>query len=137
LKLTIEENPEAIKRYRHIKPAPRGGTVTCSVGCPGTTRTCTLKRGHAGPHVAHGSFKKVMAVWDRGAQISSTVPLEKRAVTFAEKKRQENRFLAAFDLVRKQIAKKEHHIEEGFLILFGLAMVWFAIEWALRIIGVF
>ena len=59
-----ETHPEEIEKYEHIKPAPTFGPVRCFAKCPGTPRTCTLERGHAGPHVAHGFPKKVMAVWD-------------------------------------------------------------------------
>ena len=137
MKLTIEDNPEAIKRYRHIRPAPRAGTIPCSVGCPGTTRTCTQKRGHGGPHIAHGRFKRVEAVWDRGAQISSPrLPMKKVTKTLKERERGGSGFLAGLRSAWKAIVPKEHFIEEALLILFALGMVWFAIDWALRIIGI-
>lgn len=65
MRLTVEQNPESIKRYGHVKPAR--GTSKCYVRCPGTTRTCSLEKGHRGPHVAHGLFRRVVAVWDVGA----------------------------------------------------------------------
>ena len=63
MRLTAKENPETIKRYEHIRPARGWRTVICSVKCPGTPHTCTLTRAHRGPHVAHGTFRKVVAVW--------------------------------------------------------------------------
>ncbi len=65
MKILREQDPEAIKKYEHIRPAPAfGGGLRCFSRCPGTARTCTLATGHIGPHVAHTFRKKVMAVWD-------------------------------------------------------------------------
>jgi hypothetical protein len=64
MKLLRKENPEEIKQFEHIKPAPVWGPVRCFAPLAGTPRTCTLADGHSGPHVAHGMFKKVVAVWD-------------------------------------------------------------------------
>ncbi len=63
--LTRKENPTEIKKYEHIKPAPTFGGLRCIARFPRAGRvTCTLAKGHAGPHVAHAIFKKVRAVWD-------------------------------------------------------------------------
>jgi hypothetical protein len=62
--LIREKNPTEIQEYSHIKPAPIFGPIRCFEKCQGTARTCTLEKGHGGPHVAHGFLKKVMAVWD-------------------------------------------------------------------------
>ena len=67
MRLTREEHPEAIKRYGHIKRARGWRVRPCAAKCPGTTRTCTRGEGHRGPHVAHGAFRKVVAVWDSDA----------------------------------------------------------------------
>ncbi len=64
MKILREQDPDAIKNYEHIKPAPTFGKIRCFARCPGTARTCTLAKGHTGRHVAHGFRKKVMAVWD-------------------------------------------------------------------------
>jgi len=64
MRLIREENPNEIEKYSNIKPAPTFGPLRCYARCPGTMRTCTLSKNHIGPHVAHGMFKKVMAVWD-------------------------------------------------------------------------
>jgi hypothetical protein len=63
LRLTREENPEEIKQYSHIKPSSLS-TVRCFAAYPGTRMTCSLEKYHSGPHVAHGLFKKVYAVWE-------------------------------------------------------------------------
>ena len=66
VRLTVQENSEAIKRYRHIKPANSWRVKLCSERCPGTAHTCTCEKGHRGPHVAHSLFRRVTAVWDSG-----------------------------------------------------------------------
>ena len=63
MRFTKKEDPEQVKQYGHIKPAPVFGPLRCFARCPGTHQSCTLSKGHSGPHVAHG-FKKVLAVWD-------------------------------------------------------------------------
>ena len=66
MRLTVEEHPEAIKRYAHLKPARGFRARACYAGLSGTGRTCTREPGHRGPHVAHGRFSGVLAVWDSG-----------------------------------------------------------------------
>lgn len=63
LRLTRMEDPEEIKKYSYIKPAPFS-VPHCYAPCLGTKMTCSLEPGHEGPHVAHGFFKKVYAVWE-------------------------------------------------------------------------
>lgn len=139
MKLTIEENREALKRYRHIRPAPQKGPARCSALCPGTVRTCSLRRGHSGPHVAHGLFGRVVAVWDKGVK-GGKAPVRKKAAPTSEAmarraRSRERGFLAAIKALRKSISLKEHYIEAGLFLAFALAMVGFAIDWALRIMG--
>lgn len=67
MRLTIEENRDAIRRYDHVRPARGRSVRRCAIRCPGTQRTCTLERGHHGPHVAHGALRRVVAVWDGGS----------------------------------------------------------------------
>lgn len=66
--LTRERDPQLIEQYSHIRPAPTWGPLRCFDRCPGSKRTCTLAKDHSGPHVSHGLFKKVMAVWDNEKQ---------------------------------------------------------------------
>ncbi len=136
MKLTIEENREAIKRYRHIKPASHPGSIPCSASCPGTSRTCTLKRGHAGPHIAHGMFKRVVAVWDRGYKVAAqNVTTVRHLRPDPPLRKNTGGFFTTLRDLRKSIARREHYIEAALFLVFGLAMVGFAIDWALRIMG--
>lgn len=73
MKLTIESDRETLKRYGHIKPARGWGVHRCSARCPGSSRRCSLERGHRGPHVAHGMFGKVVAVWDPDTAVHPSV----------------------------------------------------------------
>lgn len=63
--ITKKDNPAEIENYAHIKPAPVWGPLRCFERYLGKRYSCTLSKGHSGPHVAHGFFNKVSAVWDR------------------------------------------------------------------------
>lgn len=134
MKLTIEENREAIKRYRHIKPAPIRGTALCSAQCPGTIRTCTLKRGHPGFHVAHGSFKKVLAVWDKGVTTAAAPVKVKKAVKTITRPEPESTG-KALRALWNGFLQRAPSLEEVLLLAFSLAMTGFAIHWLLQIFG--
>jgi len=62
MRFTRKEDPEQVEQFGHIKPAPIFGPLRCFARCLGTPLTCTLSKGHSGPHVAHTFFKKVAAV---------------------------------------------------------------------------
>ena len=139
MKLTIEENRERIKRYSHIKPASRWGSVLCSAYCPGTSRSCTLKRGHAGPHVAHGAFRRVVAVWDKGIRPNPLRGVAKRGGAPQRKGTGAGTggrgFITALDALRRRFLQREHSIEEVVFLVLAVGMAGFAIDWALRIMG--
>lgn len=141
MKLTVEENRERIKRYGHIKPAPTWGVVRCSARCPGTTRTCTLERGHRGLHVAHGMFNKVVAVWDagvKGGQSASPKSVEKtrRAVEGAPREALRKKGpVAPSRGFWSRITQRAPSMEGALLFILGLGMLWFAIDTALHILG--
>ena len=134
MKLTIEDNPETIKRYSHIRPAFVLGSIRCSAWCPGTSRNCTLKKGHKGPHVAHGLFRNVVAVWDEKSKFRRFELSETREV--AEVRAGDGRarrLLPILASLRGRIVRRTPSIEEVVFLVFALGMVWFAIDWALRI----
>ena len=137
MKLTVKEDRETIKRYGHIKPAPIWGSVRCSAKCPGTLHACTRKKGHTVPHVAHGTFKRVVAVWwDKGIKARTSEEKAKRAVgAIARNGSRDGGLVAALKAFRGRVIPREHHLEEVFLIILALSMVGFAIDWALRILG--
>ena len=139
MKLTIEKNPESIKRYQHVRPAPRWGSSTCGRQCPGTVRSCTLEKNHRGPHVAHTKFGKVVAVWDRTAQIRSPEARKKATrntkSTFVPAKGGNRGMAVTLKTIWGRLTGGSFTLEDGFLLLLALAMVGFAIDWALRIIG--
>jgi len=141
MKLTLEENPETIKRYGHLRPAPPWGSVRCSAKCPGTTRTCTREKGHRGPHAAHGSFRKVLAVWDSSAEGRSLEPARSARKLRGPRRREvpkapgDEGFLASVKAVWKAIRRITPSMEEILLIALGLTMAWFAVDTALRIMG--
>ena len=136
MKLTVEENREAIRRYGHIKPAPILGAVRCSARCQGTRRTCTLERSHRGPHVAHGMFRRVVAVWDAGIKVQKSERKAKRAGrAIARTGFRDGGLISALGALGRRVVRRAPSLEEGLLLIFFRAMVGFAIDWALRIIG--
>ena len=132
MKLTIEENREAIKRYGHIRPAPRWGSVQCSAKCPGSVRTCTLERGHTGVHVAHGRLRRVVAVWDEGiSAVTSKQPAKRAGAAIARIRAREGGLASTLKALLRV-----PDIEAVALLILALFMVGFGIDWALRIFGV-
>jgi hypothetical protein len=136
MRLTIEENREAMKRYRHIKPAPQKGPARCTAVCPGTVRTCTLRRGHGGPHISHGLFGRVLAVWDKGIKIpEDRGPVSRPALPRKQGGSGRGGFLGSLRNLKKGIRVREHYIEAGLFLAFALAMVGFVVDWVLRFLS--
>lgn len=134
MRLTIEENPETIKRYSHIRPAFVWGSVRCSAWCPGTSRNCTLEKDHKGPHVAHGFFRNVVAVWDERSKVrKSEVSASRDLREVTPRGLRGKGLLSALMAFRGRIVRRAPSIEEVVFLVFALGMVWFAIDWALRI----
>ncbi len=136
MRLTVEEDRETIKRYRHIRPARGLGVQHCGARCPGTVRTCTLREGHRGPHVAHGTLGKVVAVWDTGMEVRRaggpgrvTTGSRVRDTVEASKPTGGLQHLWA-RLVRLNLS-----VEELALLVLFLALVGFVIHWMSMIVG--
>ena len=134
MRLTIEDNREALKRYGHIKPAPAWGATPCSARCPGTVRNCTLRRGHAGPHVAHGSFRRVVAVWDKGMTAGEGKPI-RRGAPFARPVSRAVGIAVTLRALRDRFLQRVPSMEEILFLILGLSMAGFAIHWMLLIFG--
>ena len=151
MKLTVEDNRETIKRYAHIEPAPRVGGTRCGVRCPGAPRHCTRQEGHRGPHVSHGSFGRVLAVWDgRSApappseqdpeEVPSRLPARKGPTAPTRPPAHPKVWdeSTAYTLVRtvwKQVVRAVPPPEEAFLFVFFLGMVAAAIHWVVLLLG--
>jgi hypothetical protein len=81
-------------------------------------------------------FGKVLAVWDKGVKTTNKRALAPRGPAPTRwVKPGEGGFLATLKALRKRIVLKEHYIEAGLFLVFALAMAGFAIDWALRIMG--
>jgi hypothetical protein len=136
MKLTIEENRETIKRYGHIRPAPLWGGTRCSARCPGTSRVCTLEDGHRGHHVAHGLFQRVVAVWDSGGQAQKAHRKAKAAGRALDRPRSPDRGpLPELKAAWGWIAGRLPSLEGMFVLVLAVSMAGFALDWALRIMG--
>ena len=143
MKLTIEDNRVAIKRYGHIKAARGFRARLCANRCPGTTRTCSRVRGHSGPHVAHGLFQKVVAVWDSGpggpyAGEPARRLVEARGTSGVRDQRPVGmRVRRPHGLVKTLWTRLREmsSLEEAVFFLFFLAFVGFAVHWFWLILG--
>lgn len=131
MKLTIHEDREQIRRYAHVRPAPRWGGPRCGARCPGTLRHCTLKKGHTGVHVAHGWLRRVVAVWDEreGAAVRKA-----RSGALA-RRRAAKSGLAWWAALAGRLVPSGHTIEGAILFVFAVAMAMFGLQWVLRIIA--
>ena len=135
MRLTIEERPETIKRYSHITPARGWRIRPCSAKCPGAPRSCTLERGHRGPHVAHGRFKRVVAVWDSGAGPERSGVMGRTSTGKSPIGLRTNSSVGVLERVWRVVVRSLAAPEDLALFLLFLAFVWFAFEWLLLIIG--
>ena len=144
MRLTVEEHRQAVRRYGHIKPA-RSRAGRCRAGCPGTARKCTLAMGHTGPHVAHGWFRRVVAVWDSGAKAHSSRSPKTSASEDMAPSRSPRRQPIGLPADRPQgvlkpIWKRVLEVVPSvdtlvFLVLF-LGFVGFAVQWFLLMFGI-
>lgn len=138
--LTAEEHPEAIKRYAHVARAGGWGGSECSARLDGTTRSCTRQRGHSGPHVAHGSWRKILAVWDE-ASGRRRAASRKLAEPVARKRSPRKpvglpvRPRELVQVIRDWVAGAVASAEEIAFIVFFLAFVGFALYWLWLILG--
>lgn len=130
MRLTVEDNPETIKRYGHLKPASLWGSARCGVRCPGSSHTCTLEKGHRGPHAAHGLFKRVVAVWDAGSVVRKS---EDVALGVALRDDLRNGVvMEAWRAFRNVVPD----METGIYLAFFVAFLGFVIYWVLLILGI-
>lgn len=136
MKLTIEQNPETIQRYAHLKPARGLSVQRCHVPCPGVDRQCTLEAGHRGPHVAHDWRKRVTAVWDGGQQLRSTDDARRRAVEAAPRRVDPGADSpSALTLIGRSLASRFSSVEDVVMLILFLAFLGFAVDWFLRMLG--
>ena len=137
MRLTAEDNPEAVKRYLHLKAVPAWRGARCGVGCSGARQTCTLSPGHSGPHVAHGRFNRILAVWDGSGVTAPPASKPIRATQPPSRRRRQpgGPVQALSGFVARVMRRPAHYSEEALLLIFFLFMVGFVIDWTLRIMG--
>lgn len=135
MRLTREEHPEALKRYRQLGPA-RSGAHRCGRRLGRSKRTCTRARGHRGPHAAHGLFGRLLAVWEEGggAERRDRGPERGRRVGPRRPVGLRRREMGgAMDRLGAVGAWIGDHAEEILLLTFFVAFVWFAADWLMII----
>lgn len=136
MRLTIENDRERIARYAHVRPAPGGASARCGAHLSGTTRTCTLAHRHSGPHVAHGAFSRVLAVWDSGAvAVASEESRRNRAQARSQGGLPSRRSVGAPVSLVTRVRAILASPEELFMLILFLAFAGFAVHWLLLILG--
>jgi hypothetical protein len=133
MRLTVETDPESIKRYRHVKPARGFGVRSCTAKFPGTARACTLPRRHRGPHVAHGRLGKILAVWDSGTEVTAARG-SKPAAGSTRSVRENSKAVGLVGVLRGVAARVDLSMEGIALLVLFIALVGFVIDWLLMII---
>lgn len=137
MRLTIEQDPESIRRYRHVKPARVRDARLCSARCPGSSRACTLRKGHRGPHVAHSMFKKVVAVWDAGSGVVESPEGARRAAEARSRRAprvRSGRPSGVVGTLRDRVAGLGSSLADIGLLVLLLAFAGFAVRWLLIIL---
>lgn len=157
MKLTIEEHPDRVRRYGHLRPSmPLFGRRCGAPFEAGSKRRCTLAAGHRGPHAAHGWTGRVLAVWETGSAPSSggvggagpggpsSLP-KGGAVSKGGARRTEGKSVVGLDdpglappwkRAVQALARIAPSLEAGLFLVLFVAMVGFVLDWALRILGV-
>lgn len=125
MKLTIHDDREQIRRYDHVRPAPRWGGPRCGARCPGTLRHCTLKKGHTGVHVAHGWLRRVVAVWDERERTGLPT---KRSGALAPRRTAGRGGLAPWAALARRLVPSGHVVEGVLLAVFAVAMAAFGLS---------
>jgi hypothetical protein len=140
--LTAEEHPEAIKRYAHVARAGGWGGSECGSRLDGTARSCTRQRGHSGPHVSHGGWRKILAVWDESSNRRASRPASRKLAEAVARKRPARKPLglperprALLQILRDWVARAVDSAEEITFIVFFLAFVGFSLYWLWLILG--
>jgi hypothetical protein len=143
VRLTLEEHREAIKRYRHLKPARVWRVSLCATRCPGVERSCTLEVGHRGPHVANGFFRKVLAVWESGGEVSTPMGSPKGESRGARPRGvgpggpiglRPRAPVGTLEALRDRLVRMVSSADQIAFLIFFLAFVGFAVHWFLLIL---
>lgn len=88
--------------------------------------------------MAHGSFRKVVAVWDSGTRAQPAArTVHRGSGAKAPIGLRSRRPAGLVEALRALVARAVSSGEEIVLAICFLAFVWFAIEWVLLILGAF
>ena len=132
MRLTIEDDPQAIRRYAHVRPTGRG--PRCGVRLSGTDRVCSLEPSHRGPHVAHGRFRRVVAVWQAVTPARPSSEARSRVVEARVQAGLPRRGSPSLP-ARLAAPIRRLSVEDVVLFILFAAFLGFAVDWFLRILG--
>ena len=136
MRLTIESDPQTIRRYDHVRPARGWRVERCGVVCTGVDRACTRELGHTGPHVAHGRLGKVNAVWEADSATRARPEARARVVEAARQGGlPSQRSGSALRAVGRWFTDRVSSVEDVAMLILMLAFFGFAVDWFLRMLG--
>lgn len=136
MKLTARNDSQRIKRYSHIKPARGWRVDVCGTSCPGTGHTCTREKSHRGPHVSHGWFGRVVAVWDADTAVRASTDRMRTALR-ASSRRELRKTPPAGTLssLLSRVGRLVGSVDQVVFLILLLAFIGFAIQWFLLVRG--
>lgn len=136
MRLTAETNPAGLKRYRHVRPARVPKDSLCAASCGDTRHSCDLAKGHSGPHVAHGLWRNVVAVWTTDAVAQDTASeLRRPPRANSPVGLRAGRPTGVAEALWERVVRTISSLDELFFLVLFLAFVGFVIYWGLLIVG--
>ena len=133
---TIETDPHAIRRYSHVRPARGWKVKRCDAACRGAEHLCTRELGHRGPHVAHGSWGRVKAVWEGDVALRAPPEALQRVVEAARQGGLPSRRSGgALESLGRWVTDRVSSVEDAAMLILFLAFLGFAVDWFLRMLG--
>jgi hypothetical protein len=134
MRITAEDHPDTIKRYAHVKRAPSTKGF-CAVALPESARTCSLGKSHRGPHVAHGLFGRVVAVWDLGHRARPPAKTARpNSEARARRSLRVRKPIGKLADLRELVTHAIGSVQDAAFLIFFLSFVGFAIYWVLLIL---
>ena len=134
MRLIASEHGESIRRFAHLRRARSIGARSCAVRLAGTRHSCTREEFHRGPHVAHGAFRKVVAVWDTGGGPATKIGSVRESKARQRPTRRPVGLRTsptggAVSRGARRILRMIMDIEELALLLMFVAFVYFGVGW--------
>jgi len=139
----IGRQHEATRRSGDVESDRESPARLCSIRYRGTRNTCTLPRNHDGPHIARGLLGRTVAVWGSGigAQAPSMAANRMSATrrtglgTARPAEVRTSSPAGIFEATWRRVIQTIPPFHDLVFLIFLVAFVGFAIQWALTLSG--